>query len=209
MQSEHFYLRVLVATGWWCFFIILLAYIASIASPATADTPIHSFTIPTVGTVPALQVQRCGKLNPTNNAGRGWDYHACRSAASTGPRGIDVPEEVQEAIERIELEAVVHFDHDSTLLVDHGAVDVIAAWMLGQPDARLRIMGHTDATGDGMYNVFLSKRRAECVMKLFWQAGVPPDRIETRWMGEDGLAIDTPHRERANRRVTIEVVRDE
>lgn len=51
------------------------------------------------------------------------------------------------------------------------------------PDLRIRIVGHTDNTGDAEDNLVLSKNRAEAVFNHFVAAGLSADRFDTEGLG--------------------------
>lgn len=66
-----------------------------------------------------------------------------------------------------------------------GVLKAIAAVLAEHPDIRVRIVGHTDATGDDNANLALSERRAAAVSEVL-QAGYQIDgrRLETGGKGE-------------------------
>lgn len=53
-----------------------------------------------------------------------------------------------------------------------------------RPEYYMHLVGHTDIEGHELYNLNLSKRRAEEVSKYFIEYGISPLRISTRGMGE-------------------------
>ena len=70
---------------------------------------------------------------------------------------------------------------------------------------RIRIEGHTDATGDTAYNRELSQRRAERVRAVLAERGIPRDRLEATGRGAElPLVPNDDEAGRAlNRRVTF------
>lgn len=75
------------------------------------------------------------------------------------------------------------------------------------PNEKVYIEGHTDSTGTAAYNQQLSQARAEAVRQALVQAGVGPDRIIARGLGE-GFPVasnDTQAGRQLNRRVDIVV----
>ncbi len=68
---------------------------------------------------------------------------------------------------------------------------------------KLSIEGHTDTRGADAYNLDLSRRRAESVMKFLVDAGVASDRLSARGFGETKPVADngTDAGRAANRRV--------
>lgn len=104
---------------------------------------------------------------------------------------------------------IIYFDFDkSNLRSDARAVvqDVIAAAHKGIK-TRISIFAHTDTAGSSAYNMGLSKRRAESVMRALAGAGISPDRVTATWFGETRLAEPTPDNtpNQANRRAEITV----
>ena len=50
--------------------------------------------------------------------------------------------------------------------------------------AHIRIEGHTDAIGEEEYNIELSQKRAEQVMKFLQEQGIDPLRMSAQGFGE-------------------------
>ena len=75
----------------------------------------------------------------------------------------------------------IHFDFDkATIQADSKALlDDVAASLKSFPDWRLRIAGHTDASGDTTYNEALSKDRANAIKQALVERGVDASRLET------------------------------
>jgi putative exosortase-associated protein (TIGR04073 family) len=83
----------------------------------------------------------------------------------------------------------------------------VARVLRASPDAPIAISGHTDATGDELYNRDLSLKRAVTVRNYLVRQGVAPERIEVAGYG-DSIPIasnDTREGRRSNRRVDIEL----
>ena len=80
----------------------------------------------------------------------------------------------------------------------------VAAWMTANPQARLKVTGHTDNAGSPASNLDLSKRRAASVARvLAGELGVAADRFETDGKGDtQAMASNAQAEGRAmNRRV--------
>jgi outer membrane protein OmpA-like peptidoglycan-associated protein len=186
------------------FILALLAAIAiaTVSHTAAAETTIHGITIPTVDHNASPSFRVCtatGSFWQQNgNGAYGVGYCFPRGSEGVRPVGLTVPETVKEALRIIE--SSVNFDHDSIVLSDEArsAIQVVNVWMAETPTASLIISGHTDATGSEEYNEELSKKRALAVA-LF----LASDRVYVQWYGETDLLVDSPGRERANRRVEI------
>ena len=100
----------------------------------------------------------------------------------------------------------IHFDADSDRLQPDSAAVLksVAAGLQKNPNLRLCIEGHTDATGNAGHNFDLSKRRAEAVRTvLVGQFGVDANRLTTDGFGAAKPidSNDTPLGRAQNRRV--------
>ena len=105
-----------------------------------------------------------------------------------------------------------------TVLFDLDAADIKAAAreVIDQAIARAKVLGataikvsgHTDRVGPADYNRRLSERRADAVARILKTVDGAPRKIETRALGEDQPAVETPDgaKEPRNRRVEIELV---
>jgi len=86
-----------------------------------------------------------------------------------------------------------------------GVLDDFAYGLKDDAAARVRIVGHTDNTGNDAINDPLSERRAESVRNYLADRGVAPSRVETAGRGErEPIADNATEAGRAkNRRVEI------
>ncbi|MCC6007404.1 MAG: OmpA family protein [Rhodobacteraceae bacterium] len=64
-----------------------------------------------------------------------------------------------------------------------GDVAALAAWLLADPERRVTLVGHTDATGALAGNVALSRRRADAVRDALITLGVPGDQLAAEGVG--------------------------
>jgi outer membrane protein OmpA-like peptidoglycan-associated protein len=72
---------------------------------------------------------------------------------------------------------------------------------------KIRILGHTDASGSAEYNERLSKLRAEEVKRyLASDCGYPADRMEAQGVGERFLFDESNPRADVNRRVEFQAL---
>jgi outer membrane protein OmpA-like peptidoglycan-associated protein len=108
---------------------------------------------------------------------------------------------------RIELPGEVLFEHDSDVIRVDGAyaLDAVARRILERDGARVSVLGHTDDTGEGSYNLDLSSRRAEAVARYLEGKGVAKERLSTEGLGESRPVADnaTGEGRQKNRRVEI------
>ena len=86
-----------------------------------------------------------------------------------------------------------------------GQLDELAERLLAFPEARVRVLAHTDATGSADDNLALSARRAEAVVQYLHARGVGELQLEGRGLGETRpLASNAdPDGRRRNRRVEL------
>ena len=81
----------------------------------------------------------------------------------------------------------VEFATDSYSIEPPGqqAIDSVAQRVAGQSDAKVTIVGRTDAAGTPAYNMQLSQKRAAAVHDALIATGkIAPDQIQTTWTGE-------------------------
>lgn len=105
-----------------------------------------------------------------------------------------------------------------TVLFDLDAADIKAAArdVIDQAIARakvlgataIKISGHADRVGPAGYNRRLSEKRADAVASILKKIDGSSRKIQTRALGEDQPAVETPDgaKEPRNRRVEIELV---
>lgn len=77
-------------------------------------------------------------------------------------------------------------------------------WSNHHPNAKIRLEGHTDATGDEEFNLLFSHRRAKAVADLLVKAGIPSWRMNTRALGQQPVTASVSAGD-LNRRVVIRV----
>lgn len=100
------------------------------------------------------------------------------------------------------------FDHDSAAIRPESAKTLaeIARYLRANPQVRLYVVGHTDNTGDYDYNLRLSARRAEAVVRaLVRRHGVAAERLKPVGVGPVApVASNAAEEGRArNRRVEL------
>jgi OOP family OmpA-OmpF porin len=101
----------------------------------------------------------------------------------------------------------VYFEFDRSSLTPEGAMVVqdAAAAYKATGSAQIAVTGYTDLAGTQLYNLALSKRRADTVRAALVEQGVPDSVIAETWRGKENPAVPTPDgvREPRNRRVEI------
>lgn len=107
-----------------------------------------------------------------------------------------------------EVPTQINFAFDSAQL-DESAQRVLlrqASWIKQFPEARFRVYGHTDAVGSASYNKALGQRRANAAVAFLTRQGISRSRLEAVVsFGKSQPLIDTPDRDRRNRRTVTEV----
>lgn len=107
-----------------------------------------------------------------------------------------------------EVPTTITFAFDSAVLdsAARATLDRQANWIRQFPEVRFKVFGHTDKVGSSAYNRQLGQRRANAVVNYFAQRGISRGRLEALVsFGETRPLIDTPARERQNRRTVTEV----
>lgn len=113
---------------------------------------------------------------------------------------------------------VVYWDYDKHILTD-GSPDTLAkvvAFMLANPQFVLEIGSHTDSKGDDNYNMALSQRRSDAVVKFLLSKKIPKARLVSKAYGEtkpvmDNLnpdGSDNPEGRTKNRRTEFKIIED-
>jgi OOP family OmpA-OmpF porin len=91
---------------------------------------------------------------------------------------------------------------------DYPSLAAVAAWLEANPDGRVALVGHTDASGSLEANIALSERRAEAVAQvLLDRYGIDRDRIAARGVGflAPRATNQTEEGRQKNRRVEVVV----
>lgn len=98
--------------------------------------------------------------------------------------------------------AETFFDFNSSMLKPGAYVEIgrVANVLNSYPQTRIRVEGHTDASGSEGYNLKLSQRRASAVKNALIQRGVASGRVDAMGFGE---SMPISSSAAANRRVEI------
>ena len=101
----------------------------------------------------------------------------------------------------------IHFDVDKATIrpETQPLFDDIAQVLKNLPMWRLRIVGHTDSTGDAAHNQLLSLQRANAVKSALVDRGIQASRLETEGAGQNQpvASNNTPEGRALNRRVAL------
>lgn len=102
----------------------------------------------------------------------------------------------------------VNFAFDSSVIDGEGqqVLRQQADFMRQFPELKFSVYGHTDAVGGEAANLRLGRQRATAVVRALGANGISNRRLEALVsFGERQLLVQTPDRERANRRTVTEV----
>lgn len=102
----------------------------------------------------------------------------------------------------------INFAFDSAALDDTARQTLVkqANFIRQFPEVKFRVYGHTDAVGSAGYNKQLGLRRAQAVVAFFAGQGIERSRLEAlASFGETRPLVNTPDRDRRNRRTVTEV----
>ena len=101
----------------------------------------------------------------------------------------------------------IHFDVDKATIrpETQPLLNDITQVLKNLPIWRLRIVGHTDSTGDAAHNQLLSLQRANAVKSALVDRGIQASRLETEGAGQNQpvASNNTPEGRALNRRVAL------
>jgi outer membrane protein OmpA-like peptidoglycan-associated protein len=104
----------------------------------------------------------------------------------------------------------IEFEFDKAVIQhrSYPILDAVAQALKDNPDIQVvEVGGHTDERGDDAYNLDLSQRRADAVVKYLVDKGIDADRLGAQGYGET-MPLDPAHNEAAwtkNRRVEFKI----
>lgn len=89
-------------------------------------------------------------------------------------------------------------------------LDLLADYLLRNPQKKIQITGHTDNEGDSSANMVLSEARAVSVKNYLLKKGIAGARMSTSGKGENEpiMPNNTPQGRQQNRRVEIRLLKD-
>jgi len=122
--------------------------------------------------------------------------------AMAQPAAAPVPQTPERPAEAGAVAFHINFAFNSAVLPESARtmIDRIAQLMKETPELKLRVEGHTDATGPAGYNVALSQERAQSVAQYLEAQGISGDRLMLVGKGKSEPLTRDPF-EPANRRV--------
>jgi len=115
-----------------------------------------------------------------------------------------------------ELHAYIPFNHNSYELNLAAQVEVekITDLLSANPDFRIELTGHTDATGPPEYNILLSMKRVDRIAQYITNQGINPEKVSIYAKGEGAPVArntnpdgsDVPLGRYLNRQVSVRII---
>jgi len=114
-------------------------------------------------------------------------------------------ENLQEKLNRLLANQAIEFQVNDSMITEEGAelLKTIAGMIKSHPFAQIEIIGHTDNEGTEIYNRTLSWKRAETVLSILVNHGIPSSSLHSIGLGSSRPETDntTTQGRRRNRRV--------
>jgi outer membrane protein OmpA-like peptidoglycan-associated protein len=105
----------------------------------------------------------------------------------------------------------IYFDFDKSFIRDEGEekLDELVGQLDDAKGYEIEVGGHADAIGTNEYNMGLSERRAQSVVKYLLSKGVTNAYVSSNYYGEEKPAVPntSPANRQLNRRVEFETVK--
>lgn len=116
----------------------------------------------------------------------------------------------QKVIDDALKDRIIEFESGSAILTETGKriLDEMAVALNKVGGKQVKIIGHTDSSGDASRNVILSKERAVAVQDYLVSKNIATDRLSTEGKGSSEPIADnaTADGRRKNRRIEFEVL---
>jgi outer membrane protein OmpA-like peptidoglycan-associated protein len=110
----------------------------------------------------------------------------------------------------------IFYEFDKDVLTPESKVELekLTRLLLNNPGLKVELQGHTDSKGQDAYNMNLSQKRAEAVVKYLLAKGVNPDQMKAKGYGEtqpiakneNADGSDNPDGRKLNRRTVLKVI---
>lgn len=153
----------------------------------------------------ALLAACANKGHGSKRTGSGLDGEAVSTGVETGSYwGEDLAGMSQEQLLQRQ---VFYFDLDGSQVNPNyvPAIEAHARYLSSNPNAKVRVEGHTDERGSSEYNIALGERRAKAVEAILLSHGASPAQVVVVSYGKEKPAVQG-HDESAwkyNRRAVI------
>lgn len=149
----------------------------------TADGTIDPNTDPTSGVVDSI-------MNPDGSI---TVVYTNGDSITTNPDGTRIDADGNPIMNEGQLELVnIYYDYDDAKIRASAepALNDLVAMLQRYPEMKIKLTSHTDARGKKGYNMRLSKRRAESVVRYLMQNGISKNRLKAKGMGEKVMIND-------------------
>lgn len=85
----------------------------------------------------------------------------------------------------------IYFDLNSSFIQkeSYPVLEKLKDFLNDNPDVKVELSAHTDCLGEDKYNLWLSKRRAKSSREYLVNAGISPERIESKGYGEQRMIV--------------------
>ena len=104
----------------------------------------------------------------------------------------------------------IYFTNNSKYIIDvsYQKIDTLVTCLKQNETIKVLIIAHTDSDGTEQYNMRVSDKRANVIMKALIDKGISPDRLKAEGCGESQPLVseNTPQDKAINRRIEIEIV---
>lgn len=110
----------------------------------------------------------------------------------------------------------IFYEFDSEKLTPESKVELekLTRLLMNNPGLKVELQGHTDSKGSDAYNLNLSQKRAEEVVKYLLAKGVSPEQLKAKGYGEtqpiakneNADGSDNPEGRKLNRRTVLKVI---
>ncbi|WP_338866903.1 OmpA family protein [Myxococcus stipitatus] len=164
----------------------------------------------------AAATQPAQPAQPTQPARPAPEDTGVGGAGTTGTRAPAVVQDAQGMRQAIDSGANsfilggVGFEDGSATLTPQSDASVgqLASVLREKPEARVRIAGHTDSTGDPAANQQLAQRRAEAVRSALVADGIPANRVDVASVGSEKPVAnnDTTQGRDMNRHIEVQML---
>ena len=108
----------------------------------------------------------------------------------------------------------IYYDLDKATIRQDAvpALEELVSMLDQNPDLSIQLSAHTDCRGTSFYNLNLSQRRANSVIRYLMDSGVNQERLVAKGFGESSLSINcecddcTEEEHQTNRRTTFKII---
>nr|WP_228127255.1 MULTISPECIES: OmpA family protein [Acinetobacter] len=116
----------------------------------------------------------------------------------------------QQIIDAVLKNRIIEFESGSAILAASGVqiLDEMAVVLKRVRGKKVKILGHTDSSGDADKNIILSQQRADAVKTYLIHKNIPAESLSTEGLGSNKPVADntTSEGRKKNRRIEFEVL---